>query len=82
MIAGVQAEGNEKEVWGRVVGRNSACGSFQGPFHGRNRSSGPQPDAVTEAGRRLAGARGVKLLGVGEGALSVALDSGAYTFAW
>ncbi len=41
-----------------------------------------KPDAVTEAGRPLAGARGVKLLGVGEVAVSVALDSGAYAFAW
>lgn len=41
-----------------------------------------KPDAVTEAGCPLAGARGVKLLGVGEGTVSVALDSGAYAFAW
>jgi hypothetical protein len=41
-----------------------------------------KPDAVTESGRHLADARGVKLLGVVEGAVSVALESGAYAFAW
>jgi alpha-L-rhamnosidase len=41
-----------------------------------------KPDAVTESGRPLSGARGVKLLGAVEGAVSLALESGAYAFAW
>jgi alpha-L-rhamnosidase len=39
-------------------------------------------DAITEAGLPLAGARGVKLLGATDEAVSVALSSGVYAFAW
>lgn len=42
---------------------------------------GEKPDAITESGRSLADAPGVKVLGVKDGAVSLALGSGSYSFA-